>query len=222
MKCRAIISACVLIAASIGFAVPAMATPSSESFILDTWRGGAGVTGNNFGTVLLTQDGANVDVLVTPTSGNGFVNTGAGDSLLFDLNGISSVTIQNMTTGFSAVSTNAGSYSGGGVGGGFNYAIQCSGCGNGGSSVLTGPLGFTINGITLADFHTSDNGYYFASDLCVGTSTGGNGKLTCSGGNTGNVSAEFDAAVPVPEPLTLSLFGAGLAGAFAARRRKKA
>ena len=231
MKCRDIISACVLIAASIGFAAPAMATPSTANYILDTWQGSGTVSGNDFGTVFLQQVGANVDVTVTPASGNGFVKTGAGDALLFDLKGITSITIAGLTTGFTALNTtgtitSASSYSGGGVGGGFNYAIQCSGCGNGGSGILTGPLDFTIDGISLADFQATDNGYYFASDLCIGTSSGRNG-LTCGGspGVTGNVSAEFDppgAPLPVPEPLTLSLFGAGLAGAFAARRRKKA
>jgi hypothetical protein len=212
-----------------------MATPSTANYILDTWQGSGTVTGNDFGTVVLTQDGANVDVSLTLASGNGFVNTGAGDALLFDLKGISSIRITGLTTGFTALnpgtggSTKAGSYSGGGVGGGFNYAIQCSGCGNGGSNILTGPLDFTIDGISLAAFQTSDNGYYFASDICVGTSTRHTddeerGGLQCSDtGKTGNVTAEFDPpGVPVPEPLTLSLFGAGLAGAFAARRRKKA
>jgi hypothetical protein len=229
MKCQLLISTCALIAATAAFAVPAMATPTSESFILDTWQGSGSVSGNDFGTVLLMQNGANVDVTVTPASGNAFVSTGAGESLLFDLPGITSLTIAGLTSGFTALNTNgtthvtsAGSYSGGGVGGGFNYAIDCSGCGNGGSSVLTGPLDFTIDGITLDDFKATDDGYYFASDLCVGTSHSGD-RLQCGGtpGATGNVSAEVDAAVPVPEPFTLSLFGAGLAGAIAMRRRKK-
>src|SRR5579863_5387976 len=88
MKCQLLISACALVAATVGFAMPATAIPISgtdESFTLDTWQGSPGVTGNNFGTVLLTQDGSNVDVLVTPASGNAFVSTGAGESLLFDL-----------------------------------------------------------------------------------------------------------------------------------------
>lgn len=237
MKCRDIISACAFIAASIGFAAPAMATPSTANYILDTWRGSGTVSGNDFGTVFLQQIGANVEVTVTPASGNGFVNTGAGYSLLFDLNGISSITIAGVTTGFSASKTTGGitsasSYGSGSIGTDFNYAIQCDACGNGGSNVQTGPLDFTIDGISLADFQANDNGNYFASDLCIGTITTTSVKkgttvttVSCGGtpGVTGNVTAEFDPpTVPVPEPLTLSLFGAGLAGAFAARRRKKA
>ena len=41
--------------------------------------------GNDFGTVLISQNGSNVDVLLTLSPNEGFVGTGAGDSLLFDL-----------------------------------------------------------------------------------------------------------------------------------------
>jgi hypothetical protein len=153
----------------------------------------------------MSQNGANVAVSLTLASGNAFVKTGAGDALLFDLNGISSITIQSLTSGFTALNTNnwnhvtsASSYSGGGVGG-FDYAINCSGCGNGGSDVLTGPLDFTIDNVTISDFKATGSGYYFASDICVGTSRGGDddeedGRLQCDGnpGKTGNVTAETD------------------------------
>ena len=79
--------------------------------------------------------------------------------------------------------TSASNYSGGGIGGGFGYAIDCSGCGNGGSDMLTGPISFTIGmtfdppmisrPATTADFISHP-------DICVGTSTMSNNKLMCS------------------------------------------
>jgi hypothetical protein len=63
----------------------------------------------------------------------------------------------------------------------------------------------------------------------VGTALTGNETWTCNQtggpGNTITCSGTFHApAVPIttPEPLTLSLFGAGLAGAAVIRRRRKA
>ena len=231
MKSYQFISACALIAATAGFAAPAMATPS-ESFTLDTWQGSTPESGP-FGTVTLNAGSTYVDVDVTLASGDGFVNTGAGDSLDFYLANtsgpITSIQITGLTTGFTALNTTAGvtsdgSYSAGGAKG-FNYAIHCNACDSGGSNVYTGSLDFAIGGVTLADFLPSpgkNGGFYFASDICDGTS--GTSPVTCGGtpGQTGPVTAEFDArSVSVPEPFTLSLFGAGLGGVAALRRRAK-
>jgi hypothetical protein len=48
------------------------------------------------------------------------------------------------------------------------------------------------------------------------------GEITSSDGSTKPLDIEFQSTAPVPEPFTLSLFGAGVAGAVALRRRKKA
>jgi hypothetical protein len=205
------------------FAVPAMATPII--FTLDKWEGSGSVSGNDFGAVTLTQNGSSVDVDVTLTNGNGFTDTGAGEALLLNLHGITTITLgSGPTSGFTLDSASAGSY-GNGATGNFNFAIDCTGCSSGGSGILTGPLDFSINNVTIADFQANNNGFYFASDICAGTSTTtkkGVEVTQCSGtpGKTGNVVA--DDPTPVPEPLTLSLFGVGLVGAAAMRRRKKA
>ena len=215
--------------AAVGFSLPAVATPIlGESFTLDTWQGSGSQTGP-FGTVKLTTDGANVDVKVTLANTDGFVKTGAGDALDFYLaNGstpITSATITGLTTGFTNLGS--GSYMAGGAKG-FNFAIACgTACGSGGSNIYTDALDFTVDNVTLADFQASpgkNGGFYFAVDICDGTSSGTD-PVQCKGqpGATGPVSAEVDAPITsVPEPFTLSLFGAGLAGAVAMRRRKKA
>lgn len=75
--------------------------------------------------------------------------------------------------------------------------------------------------VTPPDKNGNGGGFYFASDLCIGTS--GSDPVICGGtpGKTGPVTAENFSA-PVPEPVTLSMFGMGLIGAAALRRRKRA
>jgi hypothetical protein len=236
MKYCKLISAFALVAATVGFAAPAMAL----SFTLDTWQGSGTQTGP-FGTVTLTTDGTGVDVLVHLANNEGFVHTGAGDALDFYLatpgsppTAISPITIANLTSGFGLLSTTAGTYNAGGAKG-FDYAIGCNtACGSGGSNVYVGDISFTVNNVTLADFlpspgdaHGNNGGFYFASDICLGTNTVVTNDVsttTCSGtpGATGPVSAETPGTPrQVPEPLTLSLFGAGVLGAAAMRRRRK-
>jgi hypothetical protein len=240
MKPYNLISACALLAASLGFAAPAMATPMT--FSINDFVGSGNPAAGPYGTVTLTQNGSNVDVDLTLNSCCGFVSTGAGDALLFNLKE-ASITIGGSvgsdtaapgpagTTNYTLNTTNytlvggsgTTSYSatGGSIhtggGGDFDYAIKCTGCGSGGSGLLLGPLDFTIDNVQISDFISNDTAF-FGVDLCVGR-TG----TSCNGNPTG-LAIDTGATPPtrVPEPITLSLFGAGLAGAAAMRRRKKA
>lgn len=174
-----------------------------------------------YGTVELNDNGGpNVAVTVTLASGEGFVNTGAGESLMWDLFGTTtpqpSQTITGLTSGFSFNVNGSGLHSGGA--GYWDYAITCVVCGNGGSSPYTGTLSFTIAGVGLGDFIQNADGFYFGSDIC--TSVDAATDKCNHGALTGNITAAGPGA-SVPEPATLALFAAGLGTlGFALGRRR--
>ncbi len=71
-----------------------------------------------------------------------------------------------MTIGVCFDSTHAGTLHEDGTGS-WMYAIDCTGCGNGGSSPqLPGPLDFTILGESAADFIENGKLFVAASDIC--------------------------------------------------------
>jgi len=77
-------------------------------------------------------------------------------------------------------------------------------------------------GKTFADFVTADGATsisYITLDLDAGTFAGAQ-ELLVSSFNV-NGQSFTAAATAIPEPLTLSLFGAGLAGIAGLRRRNK-
>jgi hypothetical protein len=196
------------------------ASPASASLIY-TLDGGA-FTGS-FGTVTLTQEGTNkVQVEVDLSKNVGFVNTGAGEPLLFDITGNPAITISNITTGYSAgVTAHGGSIHTGGAGT-FEYDILCNTatCGTGGNHPGHGPLVFdvTASGLTVDSF-VSDGTAYFAADICRNVAS----NDTCvEGANTGVEYAAgpgIDPPDAVPEPATALLFSVGLVGLGILRRR---
>src|SRR5215470_6905019 len=178
-------------------------------YTLDTFIGSGTPTPPPYGTVTLHQDGVNVDVTVTLSAGEGFVSTGAGAPLTWDLDGEPIVTIANLDATKFAVShdgTTTGNLDGTGS---WFYEIDCIICGVGGSDPYPGPLTFTIDNISIADFIINGktaSGYLFASDICTQM-----GLTSQCAGITGDVVAG-DLPQSAPEPAPVALLGAAFLG----------
>ena len=179
------------------------------------------------GVITLTQNAANplnaVDVSVDLKNGYGFINSGGPHTpFAFNLAGTGALSI-NWTTPVN------GQYSHSGVqetlslntlGGGntpfgnFGVAIDST-AGNGSGSGYYGDLLFTLTrngGLSTDDFIANSQGVFFSADISNGEKTGA---------QAWSVGIDPPGPTPVPEPVTMSLFGAGLAGMFISRRRKK-
>jgi len=169
----------------------------------------------NYGTVTLTDlSPGMVDVKVLLLGGSGLIHSGALDdySLIFNLPG--TATIAGLPSGWGYTHTTY--IAKGNMFGTFDYEINCgSMCAP--NNPWTDPLEFTVSeaGIdvnSFADGGTNTDTYFVAD---ISNPNGGRAL-------TGRIGASYTGVptIPAPEPVTMSLFGMGLAGMAVLRRRK--
>src|SRR5262245_637904 len=152
---------------------------------------GGSIPAPGFGSVTLTQVGANVTFDIALINGNRFVETGAGGGSLFVFNdSIAGSTITNITATLNgATVTIPGGLSGAtnqppimadGTGT-FTAQVFCtvaSDC-NGGSAPNMNDLHFTVTNATLAQLETANaNGNIFVADILCGSAQTQCGGLT--------------------------------------------
>jgi hypothetical protein len=170
----------------------------------------AGLPAGTLGTITLTDFGsgatAGVTVDVSLITGVNFVNTGGPHTpFVYDLSASPSSIIFPVGSLFSAAgSSSAAPF------GTFNHGVDMTG-GNGAAGSKHGPLDFTVNGVTTANFIAGSKGDFFAADL-----------IFLSTGKTGSVAAGTLVMAGVPEPSTWAMMILGFSGVgFMAYRRRK-
>ena len=163
-------------------AAPSVSHAITFNLTSDHCTGGCGTA--PFGTVDVTQAGANVNFVVDLANGPpntvSWAQTGAADFQLFKFNAtgvaLGDISVTQTFAG-NTLQANTGTFNGDGTGP-FSFGISCTTCGNGALGI-TSNLVFTIANATIADVTGLNNlGNIFVADVFSGQT-----------GNTGPVDA---------------------------------
>jgi hypothetical protein len=167
-----------------------------------------GAPGTIFGTVTLTQIGSSVGVVVDLNSPYVWAKTGSADFTAFKFNAtgvaVGEIAVTQTFAGQTLVAQ-AGSFPGDGTGA-FGFAIVCSTCGNG-ISTISSNIEFTVANALIADLTAANaSGNVFVADL---------------GNSTNGATGPIDATAPhsVAEPSSLLFVGSAMAIAGMLGRR---
>jgi hypothetical protein len=163
-----------------------------------------------FGTVMLTQNGSNVDVSISLLNGSQFVTTGTHHAFTFNITGSPAILVTSLTSGYAYV---PGADNNPGFNATFGYLIDCTGCGPGGSDPVGSSMSFTVGksgGGTLlvSDFSQTADGTSFSADILNGQT-----------GLTGVVGSNGDPRGTIPEPTSAVLMLSGLNGLLWLKRK---
>jgi hypothetical protein len=132
----------------------------------------------SFGTVTLTQVGANVNVVVAPSSSFQFVKTGAVDFeyFVFNISGPFDRIDVDQTVAGKTLAPQTGPFTVAGNGD-FGYGITCPNCRNGRSGALpvNTQIVFNVINATLAQLEVANDlgNIFFANLQCVSSGTSG-------------------------------------------------
>ena len=187
----------------------ALVVPSSSqaSVITGILSTSTAQTGGPFGTVTATDVTGGFTVDVALTSGYKFVETGGHTAFVINLDATPTSSGLFSPLQYSAL---IGPQPEAGYGS-FSLGVACATCSNGNHGAFTGALDFTVYGLTTADITANSMGYFFGADVVAPN------MITTGAVVAGSITH----TTPVPEPISMAMFGVGITGLALSMRGKQ-